>query len=444
MGRITFILGGNRSGKSTYGINLVKGAERVYYIATAEPLDEEMKNRIARHKANRPANFFTIEEPLALDRALKQIPDSKDPVILDCLTLYLSNLLFYYEKDCPDRDSLEEKILSQGKEILNLISKRNNPFIIISNELGQGTIPITPLGRLFTDLQGLMNQQVARVAHKVVKLEAGIPLILKEKKWCGRIGTTSYVYPADILENVKRLIGMVQDIELVFFDHANESNLISADDLAKLQLLSYGRDLTFTVHFPLGLMLGGNKVEQEEGLRSILKIWQLILPLNPINYILHLPIVKSMVPTNKIELDDPEREKWLVQIEDSLIRILSQGFTSTLLCLENLSYPFYYLDELIEKYDLSICLDVGHLLRYGYSLSDFLAKYYDKIRVVHLHNSMEEQDHKGLISPLSNEYKYLLSYLAEKDYSGVLTLEVFNEQDFFTSYSLVKDYLQLV
>ena len=444
MGNITLIIGGNRSGKSRYATNMVKAADRVYHIATAEPLDEEMAARTARHKANRPAHFITLEEPIALDKALARIPDSKDPVILDCLTLYLSNLLLYYEKDCPDKDKLEEKILNQGEYLLNLISQRNNPFIIVSNEVGQGAIPVTPLGRFFTDLQGLMNQQVARVAHRVIKLEAGIPIMLKGKKWGARLGTTSYVYPADIVENVKRLLGTVQDIELVFFDSINDSNLLSPEELERLLLLAYGRDLTFTVHFPLDLMLGGNQAEREEGINSVVNIWQLVTPLQPINFVLHLPIIKSTIPTSKIELADTQREQWLARVEDSLGKILGHGIHPPLLCLENLSYPFDYLDKLIERYNFSVCLDVGHLLRYGFSLPDFLKKYYDKIRIAHLHNSIGEQDHKGLVHPLSQEHSYLLDYLQEHDYTGVLTLEVFNEADFFSSYTLVKKYLDTV
>jgi adenosyl cobinamide kinase/adenosyl cobinamide phosphate guanylyltransferase/sugar phosphate isomerase/epimerase len=442
MGKITLILGGNRSGKSSHGTNLVKNAERVYYIATAEALDEEMASRIARHRASRPSHFITLEEPIAMDKALAQIPDSKDPVIMDCLTLYISNLVHHYQENCPDKNQLENKILDQGKDLLNLISERNNPFIIISNELGQGAIPITPLGRFFADLQGLMNQQVARVAHRVIKLEAGIPIMLKGKKWHTHLGTTSYIYPADIIENVKRLLGKVQDIELVFFDNINDSNLPSPDDLEKLLLLTYGRDLTFTVHFPLDLMLGGDKTEREEGINSVIKICQIVAPLKPKNFVLHLPIIKSSIPTSKIELDNTQRNQWLDKVEDSLVKILEHDIHPPLLCLENLSYPFHYLDEIIERHNLSVCLDVGHLLRYGYSLSDFLKKYYARIQIVHLHNSEGAYDHKGLSDPLSPDHRYLLDYLEEHDYGGILTLEVFNETDFFNSYRLVKNYLK--
>jgi adenosyl cobinamide kinase/adenosyl cobinamide phosphate guanylyltransferase/sugar phosphate isomerase/epimerase len=441
MGKITLIIGGNRSGKSSYGTNMVKSAERVYYIATAEPLDKEMTTRISRHKATRPSRYITLEEPIALDKALDQIPDSMDPVILDCLTLYLSNLVCAYEKTTPDKDKMEEKILEQGEYLLNIISKRNNPFIIISNEVGQGTISVTPLGRFFTDLQGLMNQQFARGAHCVIKLEAGIPILLKGKKSYARLGTTSYIYPADIVENVKKLLETVQDIELVFFDNINKSNVPSPHDLEKLLLLAHGRDLTFTAHFPLDLMLGGDRVEREEGINAVVKIWQLITPLEPINFVLHLPIIKSTIPTSKIELDNNQRYQWLSRVEESLASILTHGIHPSLLCLENLSYPFDYLDKLIEKYNLSICLDVGHLLRYGFSLGDFLKKYYDRIRIVHLHNSIGGQDHKGLIPPLGQEHRYLLDYLTGHDYTGVLTLEVFSEADFFSSYKLIRNYL---
>jgi sugar phosphate isomerase/epimerase len=188
-------------------------------------------------------------------------------------------------------------------------------------------------------------------------------------------------------------------------------------------------------------MLGGNKAEQEEGINSVVKIWESVIPLKPINLVLHLPIIKSTIPTSKIELDDTQRSHWLARVEESLERILGHGIYPPLLCLENLSYPFHYLDELIEKHNLSVCLDVGHLLYYGFSLVDFLKKYYDRIQVVHLHDSVDNQDHKGLVHPLSQEHSYLLDYLEGHNYTGVLTLEVFSEADFFSSYTLVKNYL---
>jgi len=441
MAKIIFIIGGNRSGKSRYALDLVKDRARVYYIASAEPKDEEMARRIARHKASRSEKFITIEEPVALSQALDQIPDTQEPVIWDCVTLYLANLVAHYERDYPERERLEEKILDHGRELLTQIIKRKNPFIIISNELGEGIIPTTPLGRFFVDLQGLINQQIAQAAHRVVKMEAGIPLVLKEKRWSGRLGTTSYVYPAGIVENVKRLLGKVQDIELVFFEDPQQTNLLTPEELDRLLLLTYERDLTFTVHFPLDLMLGGNERERELAIDSVTKVWQLSLPLKPRSYILHLPIVKSAIPTERIELDRPSRETWLARIERSICSLLSRDIDPDLLCLENLSYPFHYLDGLLEKYGLSVCLDVGHLLRYRYSLPDFLSRYYERIQVIHLHNSTEEQDHKGLVPPLSEEQEYLLRYLEEKDYRGILTLEVFNEEDFLRSYELVKAFL---
>lgn len=166
MGKIIFILGGARSGKSRYAINLAKekAKKKVVFIATAKPEDKEMNLRIRLHKKNRPSFWKTIEEPCDLILQIKKIKNC-DLIIIDCLTLFISNLLLEGYKDA--------KIKNEIKRLLGILKKSFFESIIVSNEVGLGIVPDNPLARRFRDLAGIINQKVARAADKVYFMIAG-------------------------------------------------------------------------------------------------------------------------------------------------------------------------------------------------------------------------------------------------------------------------------
>lgn len=168
MSPITLVTGGARSGKSAFAERLVAGAgSRAVYIATAEPGDEEMAARIAAHRARRDGRWTTCEAPLALVDTLRST-DGDAPRLVDCLTLWLSNLLL------ADRDWEQE-----ADGLLAELSRQRAPVILVSNEVGSGLVPDTPLGRRFRDAAGRLNQQVAGVSDAVWLVVAGIPLRIK-------------------------------------------------------------------------------------------------------------------------------------------------------------------------------------------------------------------------------------------------------------------------
>lgn len=449
MGHITLVYGGTRSGKSSHAMALAGSLSRtVYYIATAQPLDGEMAARIERHRQTRPARFVTLEEPLDLLLALRKIPDSADAMLVDCLTLFLSNHLLREVGDAGGAadlrmdipPGLEERILGELAAFLAAVKGRRNPCVLVSNEVGQSLVAPSSLGRLFGDLQGLANQQVSRAAQKVIKMEAGIPVVLKSWRPPFRLGTTSYVYPADILENVRRLLGQAEDIELVLFETDQGQNL-SEREVEKLALLRYGRDLSFTAHFPLGLMLGGEKEERAAGVRVIRRLIEQLRPLSPLGFVLHLPVVRSKENTDFIELAGADLARWQEGCRRSLEEILASGIDPQTLCLENLGYPFAYVADFLEEYGLSVCLDVGHLALYGLPLSEFVDRYLPRTRIVHLHGCDGNRDHLALASPLSVDQVVLLDRLCQQEFSGILTLEVFSEKDLQQSQGLIQEYL---
>jgi adenosylcobinamide kinase / adenosylcobinamide-phosphate guanylyltransferase len=165
----TLVLGGARSGKSVFAEKLIgeSGLARVY-LATATAEDDEMQTRIAQHRARRGEGWTTVEEPLALVDTLIREATHGRAVLVDCLTLWLSNLMFG-ERD-PD---------VEARRLARFLGVAKFPVILVSNEVGLGLVPDTPLGRCFRDAQGRLNQIVAAVVPNVVFIAAGLPLWLK-------------------------------------------------------------------------------------------------------------------------------------------------------------------------------------------------------------------------------------------------------------------------
>lgn len=164
--RLTFVLGGARSGKSRYAEELVMRAPAPWtYVATAEALDEEMRARIAHHRSRRDASWHTLDAPLALAETVASLEGA---ALIDCLTLWVSNVML------AERDIEEE-----CERLLAALSSAPGPLVVVSNEVGLGLVPETPLGRAFRDAQGRLNQAVAAVADRVIFMAAGLPLSLK-------------------------------------------------------------------------------------------------------------------------------------------------------------------------------------------------------------------------------------------------------------------------
>ena len=179
MGQLTLILGGARSGKSSYAQSLAEETGKsVTFIATAQALDEEMLIRIQKHRAERSVNWETLEIPVGIASHTQKI--RSDVVILDCITLLASNLLMQFVKD----DLVDEApfILEVQKEVNQLIVKmraQKQDWIIVSNEVGLGLVPPYQMGRVYRDWLGWANQRLAREADKVIFMVAGIPTVIK-------------------------------------------------------------------------------------------------------------------------------------------------------------------------------------------------------------------------------------------------------------------------
>lgn len=178
----TLVLGGARSGKSAFAENLaITSGKEVMYIATAQAGDDEMQMRIDHHKQRRSNKWTTVEEPLALgDVILRQCAPER-AILVDCLTLWLSNVLFTSAGDLPDVGviALPPVFHEQRARFLQALENVNCDLILVSNEVGLGVVPYGAVSRCFADEAGRLNQAVAARCERVVLIAAGLPLMLK-------------------------------------------------------------------------------------------------------------------------------------------------------------------------------------------------------------------------------------------------------------------------
>jgi adenosylcobinamide kinase/adenosylcobinamide-phosphate guanylyltransferase len=183
MGQLTLLLGGARSGKSTYAERLAKkNGGNVLYIATAEALDPEMKDRIQKHQAQRPEQWTTRELPHRVTADLEDTPPQADIVLLDCMTLLVSNAILSVTEDIdqPDENLAYQVVEEELDALLAYIEKHAQNWIIVTNEVGLGLVPPYPLGRAYRDILGWANRRLASAAEEVYFLTAGMILPLHE------------------------------------------------------------------------------------------------------------------------------------------------------------------------------------------------------------------------------------------------------------------------
>lgn len=178
----TLVLGGARSGKSAHAERLAaRSGKDIVYVATASAGDAEMARRIAAHRADRPAHWATVEEPLALAAVLDQWRAPHRLVLVDCLTLWLSNLLFADAADYPEVGAiaLPRRFHDERAALLAQLDSGAGDVVFVSNEVGMGIVPFGAVTRAFADEAGRLNQAIAAACDNVVFVAAGLPLVLK-------------------------------------------------------------------------------------------------------------------------------------------------------------------------------------------------------------------------------------------------------------------------
>lgn len=180
-----YISGGARSGKSSYAESLLSGKENVLYIATAIPFDDEMKDRIKRHKDRRSDSWDTLEEYKNFKEKLIPRIHNKDFILFDCITVMVSNIMVV-DNDCDwnnltveKSNELENKVFNEIDSLLEILKDFKGTSILVSNELGMGIVPDNALGRIFRDIAGRVNQKIAKFSDEAYFLVSGIPVKIK-------------------------------------------------------------------------------------------------------------------------------------------------------------------------------------------------------------------------------------------------------------------------
>jgi adenosylcobinamide kinase/adenosylcobinamide-phosphate guanylyltransferase len=173
---LILITGGVRTGKSDYAQRLGQelGGDAVTFIATARVEDEDMRSRIARHRAKRPAGWITVESPLEAPVAVRKA--ATEVILLDCLTMFCSNIML---AGSSGHQATMDAVDRAVGELLVAMDEREGKMIVVTNEVGSGVVPASDLGRWFRDALGLANQRLAAIADQVVLLVSGIPVQLK-------------------------------------------------------------------------------------------------------------------------------------------------------------------------------------------------------------------------------------------------------------------------
>ncbi len=250
-----------------------------------------------------------------------------------------------------------------------------------------------------------------------------------------RLGSTSYVYPADILPNVRQLGPLVDDVELVLFEVDEQSNLPSPDVVAALGRLAQAHDLSYTVHLPLDLRLAADDVWRHPSMEKARRVIRATRPLHPWAYVVHLDgsEVEDLDTISPLAL-----ARWRDRATRSLEVIAQEAGSPHLLAVENLeNYAPEAFLPLLDRLPISLCADVGHFLKVGRPPLPYLQAYGERIRVIHLHGCRDGRDHRGLDLISDELLADLCHWLLTTPYRGVLTLEVFTERHFFPGRELI-------
>ncbi len=170
-----FITGGCRSGKSRYALQYAnRHFSKKLFLATCEVLDEEMARRVENHKKVRGPEWTTIEEPVDIIKKIREYGRDGEVILIDCLTLWLYNLLMKWDNDL--------RVIDETEKLIDNVKQSPTSIILVSNEVGMGIVPADPLSRRYRDLLGMMNQRIAEALDTVIFMVSGIPIFLKGKE----------------------------------------------------------------------------------------------------------------------------------------------------------------------------------------------------------------------------------------------------------------------
>lgn len=249
-----------------------------------------------------------------------------------------------------------------------------------------------------------------------------------------RLGATSYIIPADILPNAHYLAGKVRDIELILFEvDDGPNNLPPPQVIDELSQIASQHDLTYTVHLPLDLKLGEDGSECDQSLVKAQRVIECTRGLDPWAYVLHLD-GKSVRTATDAELI----KRWQGQSVHALEIVSAWAGGAEKLAVENLeTYPLDFIQPVLDRIPVSRCVDIGHLWLDGHDPIPYLRSAMPRARVIHIHG-IAERDHRSLAFMPQEKVRAVWDELIRVKYKGVLTLEIFSEEDFVSSLEVIE------
>ena len=233
-----------------------------------------------------------------------------------------------------------------------------------------------------------------------------------------RLGTTSFIYPANYITNACRLAPLVDELELLLFE-SRQTSLPTEDEIRQLASLAEEKAITYNIHLPVDLDLTDvDPVQKQKAAQSFAQIIRLVSPLQPTTYTLH---ITNAPKDRKATAIAAWQNRAVTGVQEllTLSRVMPQQ-----LSIETLDYPPQWLVPLVEKLDLAVCVDVGHVLLFGYDLNKVLADFQHRISILHLHGVADGKDHRSLIRLDQPTRSTLIPFL--KRFSGSVSLEVFS------------------
>ncbi|MFW5858604.1 MAG: cobamide remodeling phosphodiesterase CbiR [Planctomycetota bacterium] len=243
-----------------------------------------------------------------------------------------------------------------------------------------------------------------------------------------RLGTTSYIVPADILPNVRHLAGVVDDISLILFESAGASNLPSAQTVQMLDALQRDGGPGYSVHLPLDCPFGDRDPDvRTAALERALRVWRLTAPCAPRAWVLHLP------GDHRGDPPAADIDRWQADSEQTLAAFLAAGPPPHQVAIETLDYDFALVAELVEGHDTAVCIDVGHLLLRGEDPLAACERWIDRLLVVHLHGIVDGRDHHSAAHLDPDLLTGLHAICRDAPRPVICTLEVFAEDHLHSS-----------
>ena len=239
-----------------------------------------------------------------------------------------------------------------------------------------------------------------------------------------KLCTPSFIYPDHYVPNVKLLGPFVDEIELLLFESAPADSLLSGQEITALSQLSQELDLTYNIHLPTDVSIGDtDPVKQQQAVDSLIRVVERVAPLLPTSYTLHVPYDYNIGDKDIVK-------RWQEDVHRNLSEILATGM-GNLIAVETLDYPLEIIESIISDLNLSVCMDLGHLIVHGEDLNRVSEKYLDKTLIIHLHGVENKQDHLALDRLAEPLVEPVFEILGQ--FSGSVSLEVFSFENLAAS-----------